>query len=396
MTAKLRVLSISTLFPSPVRPGFGLFVARQADAVALRDDIDLTVVNPIAALPWPLSRLSQSAVPAFDDTRGYPVHHIGFATIPRFGARWNPALIARAVRPLVRRLQAERPFDVVDAQFFYPDGPAAARIAADLGLPLSIKARGSDIHYWGSVPYARRQIESAAEQAARILAVSGALKADMAALGMTADKIAVHYTGLDHATFYPRDKAAARAQLAGFDNIAAPVPANMRLVVSTGNLIPLKGQALVIRVLAELPDTRLLLAGSGPDLAELRSLAADLGLADRVHFGQLSPVQLATALASADAMALPSAREGMANAWIEALACGTPLVITDVGGAREVVRSAAAGRLVARNPEAIAQGLRDLFANPPATADVSAQAELFSWQQTAADLAAYWHEMAAR
>lgn len=398
MSVPLRVLSISTLFPNPARPGFGSFVARQAEALAARGDVDLTVVNPVPAPPGPLARLDRTlrAMPARDDARGFIVHHPRFLWLPRLGPRWNAGLIARAIWPLVSRLHAERPFDVVDAQFFFPDGPAAARIAARLGLPLSIKARGSDIHHWAGVRHARRQILAAAVAAKGLLAVSGALKADMVALGMDGDRIAVHYTGLDHATFRRRDREEARREMAAFPAEAGPVPADGKLVVTTGNLIALKGQALVIRALAQVPEARLLLAGSGPDKAELRALAASLGLSDRVHFGYYKAPQMAVALAGADAMALPSEREGLANAWIEALACGAPLVITDVGGAREVVRSAEAGRLVARTPEAIAGALRDLIDNPPDPATVAAAAAGFSWQANAAQLADHYRRLAGK
>ena len=105
--------------------------------------------------------------------------------------------------------------------------------------------------------------------------------------------------------------------------------------------------------LAAVGDRGFALAGSGEDEAKLRALAASLGLAERVHFlGAVNHTQLPQLLAAADAMVLPSSSEGLANAWIEALACGTPLVITDCGGAREVVRNASAGRIVERTPEA--------------------------------------------
>ena len=71
-------------------------------------------------------------------------------------------------------------------------------------------------------------------------------------------------------------------------------------------------------------------------------------------------------VSAADAVVLPSEREGLANAWIEALGCGTPLVIPDIGGAREVVMSPAAGRIAARTPDAIAQAVASLIAAPPA------------------------------
>ena len=119
-------------------------------------------------------------------------------------------------------------------------------------------------------------------------------------------------------------------------------------------------------------------------------------MAERVHFaGSVPPAALATLLAAADAMVLPSEREGLANAWIEALACGTPLVITDVGGAREVVRDASAGRIVDRNAQAIAAAVRELLANPPSPQEVAAHAARFSWEENAAQLAEHYRSVAA-
>lgn len=79
-------------------------------------------------------------------------------------------------------------------------------------------------------------------------------------------------------------------------------------------------------------------------------------------------------------MALPSVSEGLANVWVEALACGTPIVITDVGGAREVVDSPIAGHIVAADPQAIADAIQDLIANPRDPAAVRRVAERFTWQ----------------
>jgi glycosyltransferase involved in cell wall biosynthesis len=67
---------------------------------------------------------------------------------------------------------------------------------------------------------------------------------------------------------------------------------------------------------------------------------------------------------------------------VEALACGTPLVITDVGGAREVVDRPEAGRLVAREAAAIAQAVRGLLADPPSQETVRRTVEGFSWERT--------------
>lgn len=392
----MRVLSIATLFPNPVRPGFGVFVGNQMRAVVQRSAVDLTMISPIGLPPWPLSLKAPYSrlrtIPAETDAVGLPVRYPRFTLVPKLGGDSNPGRIARAVVPIARKLHREQPFDLVDAQFFFPDGPAAAIIARDLGLPLTIKARGADIHYWGARANARAQMLAAAEQSAGLMAVSQALRDDMIAMGMPGERITVHYTGLDHARFRPVDRSEARKQMVAL-GIAPAGP----LLVTPGALIARKGQALVLEALAGLPDARLALAGAGEDEAKLRARTQQLGLGERVHvLGQVGHDVLPTLMAAADVMVLPSASEGLANVWVEALACGTPIVVPDVGGAREVVHSAAAGRLVEREASAIAAALREILSSPPAQADVAGHAERFSWEQNAETLLALWADALAR
>ncbi|WP_335682290.1 hypothetical protein [Porphyrobacter sp. HT-58-2] len=152
------VLAISTLYPNPVNPRFGTFVARSLEALAKRGDWRVTLINPIGLPPLALGRYRPLAdLPEVAGEGGVTIHRPRFTLIPRIGARRNAAAIARVVLPLVRRIHAEAPIDVLDAQFFFPDGPAAAIIAGEMGLPLSIKARGSDITFWGGRISQRRR-----------------------------------------------------------------------------------------------------------------------------------------------------------------------------------------------------------------------------------------------
>ena len=382
--AMLRVLTLATLFPNGARPTFGVFVERQTCALAARGDVEVEVVAPVGLPVWPLSRHPHyaplRALPVSEIRDGLAVHRPRYRVWPRLGRAGTARRMAATLLPALREIRARFPFDVIDAEFFWPDGPAAMHLAKALGVPFSIKARGSDIHLWGARPAIARQIVEAGRAAAGLLAVSAALKRDMAALGLPEDRIRVHRTGIDLALFRPADRAAAKAAL----GVSGP------LLVTVGNLLPRKGQALAIEALKAIEGATLILAGEGPDRGRLEALVRDRGLEGRVRFLGAQPhAALPALLAAADVMVLPTVSEGLANAWVESLACGTPVVTSDVGGAREVIAHPAAGRLVPRDATAIAAAIAELLADPPAQADVRKAAEGFSWDRNGAELAAH-------
>ena len=249
---------------------------------------------------------------------------------------------------------------------------------------------------WGSRSWPRRQMIEAARQSSVLLAVSQALANDMVDLGMPSDRIKVHYTGLDRERFRPLEREAARQLVSALPSLQ--IWSEGRLLLCVGALLAIKGQALAIRALSSLPDdVRLAIAGTGADEGPMKRLVEQLGLESRVHFlGSVEHDILPHLLCAADVMVLPSEREGLANAWIESLACGTPVVIPDIGGSREVVRDASAGRIVERSPEAIAQAVSELLQDPPSQKAVAANAERFSWDVNAASLAALYEEAAAK
>lgn len=386
----MRILTLATLFPNAARPNFGIFVERQTATLAAREDIDVTVISPQAVPPWPLSRHARyratAALPQHERWHGLDVYRPPFLHIPGVGAHWQPSLLARAVLPLARRLHREQPFDLIDAEFFYPDGPAARIIAQALGIPYSVKARGADIHYWGHNAKTRDMVRQAGRDAAGLLAVSQALKDDMVALGMPGDAITVHYTGCDQQRFAPQDGTALRAEL----GIAG------RMLISVGALIARKRQNLIIEALPMLPDATLVLAGAGEAEAGYRALAARLGVEARVVFaGSLPHDELPRWLAAADVMVLPSRSEGLANAWVESLACGTPIVICDAGGAAELLTDPDAGRIVEPDPAALAAAIGDVLETRRDPMAVRACVAQFSWTRNADELHRHFTRMLA-
>jgi glycosyltransferase involved in cell wall biosynthesis len=397
------VLSLATLYPNPANPRFGTFVARSLEALAKRGDWRVTVINPIGLPPLGLGALSTryrrlEELPEREETGRITILRPRFTLIPKVGARRNAAAIARAALPLARAIDAETRVDLVDAQFFFPDGPAAAEIARALGRPLSIKARGSDITYWGGIDHAREQMAQAADAASGLLAVSEALARDMAAIGLPQDKVTIHYTGLDRDRFRPLAHTQLRPQLGRELGLALPDFAP--LFASVGALVERKGHHIAIQALARLsknhPAACLLIVGKGEEKAALQALVAESGLEGRVHFtGAVDHDIMPLILSAANAMVLPTANEGLANAWVEALACGTPLVTCDVGGARELVTSEVAGQLVERTPEAVAEGMRAVLATKADPEEIAALAARFDWTAHAEELALYYERLTA-
>ena len=376
--APLEVLTYTSLFPNVCQPRNGIFIEQRLRHLLAAFPVRSRVVAPVPWFPFTGARFGQygvfAAVPAHEDQDGVPVWHPRYPVIPRVSWHVSPWLMYRATRAAVARVHRERPIDVIDAHFFYPDGVAAVMIGRELGVPVCISARGSDITLMPDFALPRRWILWAARAADGLVTVAGALRDRLVELGVDGARIEVLRNGVDLARFQPLDRAPLRARL-GLEG---------RVLVSVGNLIELKGHHLIIEALRELPDTTLMIIGDGPDRGALEQLAARLGLASRVRFlGLVAQPDLKTYYSAADALVLASSREGWANVLLEAMACGTPVAATRVWGTPEVVAAPAAGVLIdERSPAGIAQALRHLFAHPPLRAATRAYAEGFSWEAT--------------
>lgn len=376
----LRVLTLATLFPDATRPNFGVFVERQTLGLAALDEVEVRVVAPIGLPPFPLSLHPSyrplARLPLHEDWKGLSVDRPHFLNLPATHGRFHADALVRCLTPHLDTLRETFRFDVIDAQFFFPDGPAAVALGRRYGVPVSIKARGADIHHWGHAPATAAQVRSAGRDADGLLAVSQSMADDIAAAGIDRP-VRVHRTGIDRSRFGTVDRAEAKAR----SGVAGP------LVVSLGALIARKGHRIVLEAVAALPGVTLWIVGGGPDQAALAGRIAELGIGDRVRLcGTLPHDSLPDLLAAADVMALASSSEGLANAWVEALASGTPIVIPDAGAAREVVTCPTAGRIVARDAAAFALGIAAVLSQPGDPAATRATVDAYSWDRNALEL----------
>lgn len=379
----MRILTYSTLFPNAGEPVKGIFVeTRLRHLVAGGEGVEARVVAPIPWFPSAHPRFGAWArwavASAREQRHGLPIWHPRYPVIPKFGMTMAPVLLYLWTRGLVRRLHAEANFDLIDAHYLYPDGVAAALLARDLGKPLVITGRGTDLTLIPRYPLARAQMRWAVARAAALVTVCRALTEPLRELGVPDDKIRVLRNGVDLVGFCPCDRGAARRAL------ELPPPGQGAVLASVGLLIERKGHDRVIEALTRLPDTRLLVVGAGPERAALAAGAARAGVAERVRFlGEVPQSALAMIYSAADVLVLASSREGWPNVLLEAMACGTPVAASAVWGNVEVVTDPAAGVLFEqRTGSGVAEALAPLLATPPDRAATRAYAERFSWEAT--------------
>jgi len=159
------------------------------------------------------------------------------------------------------------------------------------------------------------------------------------------------------------------------------------LIVYAGVLIPLKGVHFLIEAFAQVrdvfPDACLWLIGRVGNAEYVNSLKAQvqqLGLSEQVMFyGHLPQQKLAQCIAQAQALVLPSLSEGLGRVVIEAMACGTPVIGSRVGGIQEVIQDGKTGFLVPPGDvEALAERIRWIFTHPDESGEMGRQAREFA------------------
>lgn len=378
MSKEIKTLLFSTLYPNSVRPNHGIFVETRLRQLLASDAVETSVVAPVPWFPFRGRIFGEyarfAAVPRQEVRNGIEIQHPRYLLLPKIGMNNAPRALARAGLAAARKLVAAGyDFDLIDAHYFYPDGVAATMIGKALGKPVVITARGSDINQISGYARPRAMILDAIRDSAATITVSAALKQKIVSLGGTAEKITVLRNGVDLDLFYAEDRDAARAKI-GVSRYA---------IASVGNLIQSKGHHLVIEALQELPDVELFIVGGGYEERRFRRLAAELGVAGRVRFLGILPQQMLRTLYSAvDCLVLASAREGWPNVLLEAMACGTPVLATRVGGVPEIVTPNSPG-LVIDSPDSleIARTVVRLRNHPPSRKQVLAYARQFEWKQ---------------
>jgi glycosyltransferase involved in cell wall biosynthesis len=375
------------MYPNPAETGLGVFVRTRIHHMAKLAEV--RVFAPVALVD---RHRRGGRIPGRRADGGIAVEHPRWLYPPGL-AGMNPLWLAMAVAPGVKRLAREWPFEIVDAEYGFPDGVAAAILGRWLGKPYSVTLRGSEVLHAGSA-IRRRWLQWALRGAACVIAVSERLRQFALGLGAPAAMTRTIPNGVDSTVFHARDKATCRRALG--------VPESVPVVLSAGHLIELKGHHRVVAALRRLRegglDARLVIAGgAGKRLsyeAEIRSAVAAGGLEEHVKFtGHLEPARLAEWMAASDVFCLASEREGWPNVVNEALACGTPVVAANVGAVPELLPSETYGRIVPPgDADALADGLHWALTRSWDRRAILDHGQSRDWNRTADEVVALFRE----
>jgi glycosyltransferase involved in cell wall biosynthesis len=385
----LRLVSLSTEFPNPSEPGKGLFV--RARLAAMASGTQLSVVAPVASLDYAnpgRNLFAARRIPRARTEGRMPVLHPRWL-YPPHGGWTNAFFLFVRLLPLITRLRIRRACDVIDAHFAHPEGIAAVLLGKIVGCAVFVTIRGSELRYRNQ-PWKRFWMSWALRRADRVIAVSEGLRELALELGVDPRRVKTVPNGIDSELFVRRDRGHCRS--------AHGIAPDERVILSAGDLAQLKGHHRVIAAVQELNAhgvrARLLIAGgigrSGRYAEALLEQVTANGLDGQVAFlGEVPQARLAELMCAADVFCLASSTEGWPNVVNEALACGTPVVATDVGAVRQMVAGDAYGYVIAVNDaDALASALRAALTRTWDNDGISAWGRLRSWSQVAEEVLA--------
>jgi glycosyltransferase involved in cell wall biosynthesis len=383
----LKIAVVTRYFPSSAEPWQGRSAYQTLRLIAR--EADVRVFYPNASYPSLLKPRSRS-YQKLDSSYSPPdmkVNYYDYPALPMVSRPFNGWLAARVLLPHVRRFAP----DLIFSCFLYPDGYAALKIGKALSVPVVTQSIGSDINRIGD-PISALHTRTVLREADFLVTVSDDLRKKAVSMGASPEKSRAIVNGCDLSVFHVRDRLEARQKLR--------IDPAAEAVVYIGRMDVKKGLRELVEASASLhserPNLHVYLVGEGPDRPLIESVIQGNNAAGYIHVLPACAFDdVAVWMAAADLVTLPSYMEGCPNVVLEALACGRPVVATNVGGIPEIM-SDKCGRLVPpREPLALAQALAFVLDAAWDAAAISARGSR-SWSDVAAELLAIFESLVSK
>ena len=348
----MKILVLSRILPNSSDMNRGIYVFRQSKALSSICSID--VVAPIAFWDRIKSSIGRcKKVNKIEYIDGLEIQHPIYFHIPGIFRNMNGFFMFLSLYFYHKNRHQNHKWDVILSHFAYPDGFFAVLLGKALGIPVFISCLGSDINSLANKISTKKMIKWALGESEKVFVVSNSLKNKIIEIGIRKEKVVVVNNGIEINKYFVRDKEDFKKYY--------KIPKGDKIILYVGRLSKEKGVDVLIKAFSFIKDLniKLYIVGGGPQEKILLRQAERLGLMDRIKFlGHMHHSEIPNLMNVADLFVLPSRSEGYPNVLLEALACGIPVLATDVGGITEIINNENLGIIVAADdPIQMAQGI---------------------------------------
>lgn len=323
----MRVLTLTPFYPTASDDAAGCFVAEPIVAME-KFGIESRV---IAVEPFYHPRSTPN---------GHPARWVRYMAVPgAIGLASAGASLYASLLSKIRRLHSEWRIDLIHAHAALPCGHTAALLSRQLQIPFVVTVHGLDVFFARQVHgyagrWCRRMAQSVYQSATRIICISHKVEHALAKGFVHADNIRVIHNGVDSERFSPGQSSPERST-----------------ILSVGNLISIKGHALLLHAIATLsehyPNLSCEIIGDGPERPHLLRLADRLRISDKVKFfGRQSRQRVADAMQRCTIFALPSRYEGLGCVYLEAMSAEKPAIACRGQGVGDIIQHGFNGWLI--------------------------------------------------
>lgn len=383
----MRLLVLTPVYPTASSPAEGVFNEQHVNALSA-NGVNCTVIVCKPWLPQMIARRWHkyrhlAELPNSEMRGRVKVIYARYPHIP--GYRLINWTIKACVQSVIHRIhqESDRTFNLVHAHSVFPVGLAAPQIADYLKIPFLVTLHIEDSPQLYASDQGRSLYQQMFRDASAVVAVGSPL-----------ERFAKRLMPSDAAT--PVTIIPNGVDLDEIDQIASMIPPHNTWghIISVANLWKLKGIDYNLCALAELDrrgikEWQYTIVGDGPERKSLELLARELGIAERVQFtGALPHNEAIRAVAQADIFSLPSWSESFGVVYLEAMACGKPVIGCWGQGAQDLVQHEHTGLLVEpRNIHSLADALARLLQKPNEAYQMGVlarkRAESLTWKQNA-------------
>lgn len=365
---KLKVLILSHMYPNNINPNYGTFIHNQVKRLA-STGCDTRVISPVPYAPkllWFNHKWRNfGEIPQFDIIDEVPVYYPRYITPP---GQWFHGIsgysIYKCIKNKVDSIFEEFTPNIIHTHTATPDGYAGLLLKRRYKIPFICSLRGSDINYY---PFRDKLTmaltKTVLSKADQIVSVSHALRKTAEAIEKPLRPIRVLHNGCDfmNFSFKEDDRLKTRKDIGVLNN--------EKVIIFVGALMKDKGVYELInafrKIISKYPAVHLILLGSGPEDKIIKRVILENRSDKKIHLiGRRPHDEVVKWLKSSDLFVLPTYNEGLPNALLEAMACGLPVIASNVGGIPEVVTDGENGILIdAKNIDALYQAIDYMLPN---------------------------------